>query len=204
MEKNAMSIGKRKSGGGEFLPILKYDARSGRFFKVDRVFDNGRWETEHTDVTEGFEATFDMPSLQVGWISFPSGAAPETRLVPAGHDHGAAPNESYKEGFRILVQFEGTTREFMSTAAAVWKAMDALHDLYIAEADKHPALLPKIGLASVRAEKIGQSTNYSPVFRIVDWGPRPANMPAPTPTSAPGAKPTAPRAEPPPDDEIPW
>jgi hypothetical protein len=96
------------------------------------------------------------------------------------------------------VQFEGTTREFMSTAVAAWTAMDALHDLYIAEADKHPGLLPVIGLASVRAQKIGQSTNYLPVFRIVDWAPRPADMPVPTPTSAPGAKPAARRAEPPP------
>jgi hypothetical protein len=201
-----MAIGKRKSGGGDFLPILKFDARSGRFFKIDRVFDSGRWQTEQEDITERFEAVFDIPNLQVGWIYFPSGAAPETHLVAAGQDYGEAPDKGYKEGFRILVEFEGTTREFMSTAIAAWTAIDALHDLYIAEADKHPDLVPVVGLASVRVQKTGQSTSYSPVFRIVDWAARPADMPVPTPTSAPRTKPAARRAEPAPElnDEIPF
>jgi hypothetical protein len=202
-----MAIGRRKSGGGDFLPILKYDARSGRFCAVDRIFDGVRWQAESTDVTEGFTATFDMANLQVGWICFPAGAAPETHLVLAGHDYGNAPNEDYKEGFRVLVEIDGVTREFMSTAIAAWTAIDALHDLYLRDMSQHPGLLPEVGIASIRTQKAGPNTSFSPIFKIIGWVLRPADMPTPAPTSAPPTKP-AQRAAPAPapefDDEIPF
>jgi hypothetical protein len=203
--KTTMALGRRKSGGGDFLPLLKFDARAGRFSVVDRTFDGMRWQTETTDVTDGFQAAFDMANLQVGWINFPSGSAPETHLVLAGGDYGDAPNEDYKEGFRLLVAIDGVTREFMSTAIAAWTAIDALHDLYLKEASKQPDLLPVVAVASIRAQKTGPSTNYSPIFKITGWVPRPADMPVVAPTSAPPAKP-AQRAAPVPefDDEVPF
>jgi hypothetical protein len=100
---------------------------------------------------------------------------------------------------------DGVVREFMSTAAVMWTAIDALHDAYLKEAGAHPGLLPEAVVASIRAQKTGQSTNYAPIFKIVDWVPRPGDMPVPAATSAPPAKP-AQRAAPPPDfdDKIPY
>ena len=40
--------------GGDFLPIVKYDARAGRFFRVDRDDETG--EREPVDITEASNA----------------------------------------------------------------------------------------------------------------------------------------------------
>jgi hypothetical protein len=59
-------------------------------------------------------------------------------LVPAGRDHGERPDESFQEGFRVLAQIDGVMREFMSTAAATWSAIDELHNAWVAQAPQHP------------------------------------------------------------------
>ena len=124
-----MSIGKRKTGGGDFTPTFKFDARVGKFFGVDRARgDDGRWTNVPTEVTSGSRATVDLPGLQVGWIKLQPGARPEMRLVPAGQDYGERPDESFQEGFRVLVHIAGVWREFMSTAAAAWNAINELHE----------------------------------------------------------------------------
>jgi hypothetical protein len=114
-----MAIGKRRSGGS-FLPALKYDARVGTLYVQDRVYENGRWESEQRDVTKTFRAAFDMENLQTGWIKFPKGAAPELRLVQIGKDYGEPPDDDFKEGLRVLVKMDeslgGDVRELMSTA----------------------------------------------------------------------------------------
>jgi hypothetical protein len=199
-----MSIGKRKIGC-EILPHLKYDARSGRFFTIDRVLDCGQWVKEQNDVTSEFEALFDLQRLQVGWINFPKGAAPEMILVPAGQDYGAAPDdEGFKEGFRVIVQVGDTFREFMSTAAAAWAGMDALHDEFTVECVNHPEMLPVAKLIKVVPQKIGQGTNFSPVFRIVAWRRRPDDMPGPSASTAVVERPAKPSLQDDMSDDIPF
>ena len=39
------------SGGGDFLPIVKYDARAGRFFRMDRVDTGSGFESDPVDIT---------------------------------------------------------------------------------------------------------------------------------------------------------
>jgi hypothetical protein len=81
-----MAIGKRKSVGGGFLQNLKYDARTGQLFAVDRVrADDGQWTNVKKDITECFRAIFDFASLEVGWIFYPVGAPPEERLARIMH-----------------------------------------------------------------------------------------------------------------------
>lgn len=212
-----MSLGKRKSGN-DFLPPLKYDARVGQMVLQDRVFVDGRWEPEQRVIaTDKFRAVFDLENLQRGWIKFPKGAAPETLLVPAGVDPGDAPSDDHKEGLRIVVKMAdalgGDVRELMSTAVALWNAMDDLHDKYEAGVADHPGELPVVTLTGTRETKAHSGTSFVPIFAIVGWVPRPAELPAAgIPTGQPRKASTA--AKPAPsrpvavkdgfDDEIPF
>ena len=65
------------SGGGNFLPICKFDARSGRMFRRDR--DNG--ENVDVDITKTFKAVIDFENLEVGFINFNTGGAPHFAMA---------------------------------------------------------------------------------------------------------------------------
>jgi len=175
-----MAIGKRKSGG-DFLPILKFNAKEGELRLVNRIFEGGEWSTRETDVTQSFKAIADMEGLMVGWIKFPANSAPQTQLVPAGEDYGEAPTKDYREGVRLIFkmsrEIDGSTREFMSTAIGVWAAIDELHDAYEEAAPDHPGKLPIVRLAKVVEQSTKQGTVYAPQFEIVGWADRPADMP---------------------------
>ncbi len=54
-------IGGNGAGGADFLPIVKYDARSGRMARLDR---DGGDNVSH-DVTRTFKAVFDLENLDV-------------------------------------------------------------------------------------------------------------------------------------------
>jgi hypothetical protein len=183
----AMALGKRKDSAN-FLPLCKYDARTGTFYLQDRTQVDGNWQTAQRDVTDTFRAVFDLEHLQRGWIRFPQGADPEVKLVPAGEDPGEAPADDWKEGLRLLIkmspQLGGDIRELMSTARALWAGIDTLHDEYLAAAADHPGELPEVVLSEARQTKSGSSTNYLPVFEIADWVQRPSDLSAPLPRSA--------------------
>jgi hypothetical protein len=203
-----MAFGKRKSGGGEIMPILKYDARAGTLFTQDRVHRDGSWQTEQHDVTDGFRAVIDLANAQIGWILFPKGAAPEMVLFPAGVEIGEAPSSDHKEGVRLLAKLDGedVVRELLSTALALWNGMNALHDAYIAAAPDHAGEVPVVELADVKQVKNALGNiSYEPEFEIVDWTPRPPDMPAtaapqPQPKPQPNAKPKRDNM----NDEIPF
>jgi hypothetical protein len=187
-----MAFGKRR-GGADFLPILKYDARNGSFYLQDRVNRDGMWETEQTDVTTGLRGIFDLETVEVGWIKFPKGAAPELQMVPAGEDMGEAPSKDHREGFRLLVKmdsdFGGDVREFMSTAAAAWNGLDALHTAFLNDSVKHPNELPVVKLTSIVEKKTATGASFTPMFEIVDWVPRPDDMPKQSRISTNGQRP---------------
>ena len=65
-----MSIGKR--GNKDFLPILKFDARSGEFSCIERVQRvGGEWETVASKIEqEDFHAIPALDVLEVGWLDF--------------------------------------------------------------------------------------------------------------------------------------
>jgi hypothetical protein len=173
-----MGLGQRKSGGS-FLPTMKYDARCGVIYTQDRVHRNGEWQTEQHDITEGFEAIFDLVNAEVGWINFPKGAPPEMTLRPVGEDIGARPSPDHKEGLRLIVKIPGDDagpREFISTAYAVWRGID-LHDQYLAAAESTKGLLPVVVLSDVKVVESVNGTSHEPIFSIVDWVPRPSDLP---------------------------
>ena len=174
-----MALGKRRDGGN-FLPIIKFDARVGTFYLQDRVHTDGSWQTEQRDVTGEFQAVFDLGNLQRGWIRFPKGAKPDVTLVPADEDPGDPPSNDHKEGVRVILKMAddlgGDVRELMSTARGLWNAVDTLHDRYLAAIASHPGQLPVVTLDNVREVKTGAGTTFVPVFNIVDWVSRPPEL----------------------------
>jgi len=178
------------TAGGDFLPRVQYDARAGRWSRVDRTNVNGSWESNPVDITDVFNAVFDYASIMTGWIDF---TQPAFVLVPLGHPKPPEPaGEKWKEGFRMRIKLAkaagGDVREFGSTAKAVIKAVSDLHDEYLKGVQGNPGMLPVVAMTGVLAVKTGSgqttSTNYKPVLRIERWVNRPADMPLVVPTQS--------------------
>jgi hypothetical protein len=174
-----MALGKRK--GQDFMPVLKYDARSGVFYLQDRVLGSDGWQNEQRDVTEKFHAVFDLEQVERGWIYYPKGAPPELVMVPAGADPGEAPSKDYKEGIRLVVKMPpelgGDVRELQSTAVAMWNAVDAVHTAFVNQAKDYPGQLPVVELTDIIESKTPNGTSFTPVLEIASWVPRPVDMP---------------------------
>jgi hypothetical protein len=202
-----MSLGKRK--GSDFIPVFKYDANAGSFYKQDRVLTQDGWGNEQTDVGNDLRAghvIFDLDHIKIGWLNFPKGAAPETVLFPAGQDIGDAPSKDHKQGFRVIVKLDGDQpREFMSTAAATWYALDTLHEAFCNQRKKHPGKVAKVKLTDVIETRTGSTTTFAPVFQLAEFVARPPDLPMPAPGTNPRqpAKP-APAAGGDLNDEIPF
>lgn len=177
-----MALGINTQSGGDFLPVVKYDARAGRWARVDRSNSSGQWESKPVDITEVFGAVFDFASIQVGWIDY---MVPSFLLAPLGKDRPSQPNDKYKEGFRLPVKLAkaagGDVREFSSVAKSVVSVVSELHDEYLTGEALNPGMLPVVAMTGVRAvvtkTQAGSTTNYSPILRIERWVNRPADLP---------------------------
>lgn len=212
-----MAIGiSYESTAGDYLPIVKYDARAGRIFRRDRV--NG--ENNDSDITKAFKAVFDFENLETGWIDFDTGGAPSysvSRLSSA--EKPERPSDKHRPGVRMIVKLHkdcgGDIREISSTAKAFLRGIDDAHNKYLAglkdNPDKLPVIVLKDTIASTTGEGAKRSTNYVPVFEITGWVKRPddlvykgrgsstASSGASAPSSAPSTGST--KAAPPPADD---
>jgi hypothetical protein len=167
-----VAFAKRKTGGGESFPLLKWDGRVGRLYTQDREQDErGEWHSVQNDVTDRFVAAFNLAGIEHGFMRFPKGAAPETGMVPMGEDIGEMPEgENWQEGLRLQVKMPGEDflRTLMSSAIGLWRSLDRLHDDYCKFAKQHPGNVPLVELIDV-AEIKGRTTSYAPTFKIIDW-----------------------------------
>lgn len=169
------------AGGADFLPIVKFDSRSGRISRRDR--ENG--ETTEVDITKNFKAIVDFPNVEVGYINFSTGGAPDFRMSRLSDGVTVDnPGEGYKRGVRFVIKLSkecgGDVREFASNAAAFLDGAKKLADAYTAGVKDNPDKLPVIVLEDSVSRTTGEgarkSTNYSPVFKIVSWVARPADL----------------------------
>lgn len=168
-------------GDGNFLPIVKYDARAGRMARVDRA--DG--ENNSVDITNNFRAVFDFENVEVGYIRFSAGSAPDFK-VSRYYDNKPVvdPKGDYKPGVRFVVKLGkdcgGDIRELASTAGAFLEAAKRLHVEYEAGVKANPGKLPVIALAGVKPRTTGEgakkSTNYEPELQITGWVARPADL----------------------------
>ena len=195
---------------GGFIPPIKYNAISGRLTLEDREQAiSGEWEKKITDITMS-QPTFavDFGNLNVGWVLFIQGIAPQYALVPYGQpmpERPASPGNdvagkalNYRNGFRVPVGGGaiGGVREFAGNSAALINGMNDLHSAYEAAPEAAMGKIPVVKMIRTDAINSGKSTNYQPVFQIVAWADRPdvlgpRTVPAPR-AQAPVAPPVVP------------
>jgi len=182
----ALGLPQSSGGSGDRSAVLKYDARAGRLFRVDRAQDSaGNWVNTPVEITRTFQAVIDIEQIETGWLHFPKAAAPDMRLVPIGQPLPDKPSNDHRAGFRVMMKLGkdcgGDVREMASNAGVSIAGMDVLHDAYTKGVAANPGKLPVVVLKDTVAVKSqGQettSTNYQPVWDIVKWIDRPAELP---------------------------
>lgn len=189
-----MSLG-FSSGSGTFSSYVKIDARSGRVLRRKNM---EKGEQSDVDITDSFQAVFDLANVKVGWAHFVAGAAPSYVMSKIDEPRVPRPSDQYKEGFLVQVALPaslgGGIHELSSTAAAVKQSMDKLHTSYLAAPERAVGKLPVVkisGMTMVESKMPnGQTTrNFSPNLDIVAWVDRPSSFDtaAPTQTAAPVA-----------------
>jgi hypothetical protein len=169
-----------ESNSGDITPIIKFDARAGRMFRIDR--DDGVNTPE--DITHNFMAVFDFENIEVGWIDFQTGGAPAFTLAPFGTTPPPFPGGSAKPGVRVMLRLAkdcgNDVRELATTAKAALRGIDALHTAYMEGKDANPGKLPVVAIEKIIpiiSEGGGQkTTNYSPIFTIIGWTERPKDL----------------------------
>ena len=170
------------SAGGDFLPIVQYDARAGRFFRRDRVDTGNGFANEQVDITQGIKFIADFENIEVGWIIFTPGAAPDFNLVPIGTQLPDRPSPNHKNGLRFMLKLskecggDKPIREIAGTSKAFLSGIEAVYTAYLAEKGKNPGKLPVLTVDKITPVKTGtgaqSSTNYHPTFKIGGWAPR--------------------------------
>lgn len=177
-----MALGLNLGGGsGSITPICKWDSRSGRMFIVNR--EDGQDQLQEVGAGT-FKACMDLENIEVGSIAFVAGMAPDFHLVKYGEKLPPIPTENHKAGCRLLLKLSkelgGEVREIASTAKSFLRAMDELHNAYLAGVQANPNKLPIVILkgstAVVSGEGQRKSTNWAPQWEIIGWAPRPQDL----------------------------
>ena len=175
----------------DIRPIVKYDARAGRIFRVDRTQDqvNGNWITENIDITNSFKALADFENIETGWIDFAAGMVPSLVMVPRGETLPAKPSDNHRFGIRFNLKLakhcggDSPIREIAGTSRMFLDGTGLVVEQYLKEAPQHPGQLPVIVLVNTMPVTTGSgmksSTNYQPTWQIVGWAPRGDLQPKP-------------------------
>jgi hypothetical protein len=143
---------------------------------------------------------------KVGWFLFRKGEQVEiVGEVPPTEPLGPQPSKDHHCGLRLHVKLDancgpGDVREFTSTSTVVWTALDELHSAYVEGVKSHPGMLPVAVMTDRVPVPAKQGVAHQPVFRIVDWAPRPRDfpnaLPPPLQTKTPEPSPC--------DEPLPW
>jgi hypothetical protein len=168
--------------GGEFTPVMKFDARAGRFFRVERINTGNGFENEDVDITQTVKFLADFENVEVGYARFVAGQAPDFHLVPMGSQLPAKPSEQHSSVVRFMLKLakecggERPIREISGASKAFRGAIEAVYTQYLAQKDKNPGKLPVLVCEKITPVKTGtgvqSSTNYHPTFKIVGWSER--------------------------------
>ena len=103
----ALGFSTEARSSGDILPIIKFDAKGGDWIKQDRVQGaDGTWQKNEEDISPGFKFAADLDNMEVGWLSFASGA-PDFHMVRIGDAMVAKPSEEHKQAFRMRIVISG-------------------------------------------------------------------------------------------------
>ena len=170
------------SGGGDFLPIMKFSAKDGSFVRQDRHQGaDGHWEKSETEMDLPFKVVMDMDAIEVGFIAFTT-TGPDFRFVKVGEPMPVKPSDEHKEGFRIrMYNKEIGLREMSSSSKIVRNQMNNLHDAYLAGKADNPGKVPVIEITGsdriqIETKAQGTQTFRSPKWSISGWVDRPAGL----------------------------
>lgn len=205
----ALGLSNGSSGeGGSYLPIVKWDARAGRFFRVDREQGANGWTSNDVDLTMSKPRfAIDFGSIETGYLHF-GPAGPDFHLSPLGSAMPAKPTKEHKPGFRVKLAGNALNgvREFSSSAKSVLASIDNLHSAFEAAPEAAAGKIPVVELSGsttiVTNGPQGKVTSYSPSFTIVSWTDRLPELGARTVPPPDGAK-VEHQAAPPPANHVP-
>src|SRR4051812_23106167 len=148
-----MAFGRKISVGGDFAPIVKFDARAGRLFRIDR--DPVSSEKQIVDITQPApQFVMDFGSIEVGYLKF-GAAGPEYRMVAEGQPLPTQPDERdernrlvYRPGFRVKLygRVLGGLREWSSSAGCVVNSVDDLYEKFRADPNAAAGKIPVVTL----------------------------------------------------------
>lgn len=180
----ALGIQTEAGAGGSFTPTIKINSKQGRVWRVDRSQGADGWQTDEVDITNNFQFVPDLPNIEIGWLLFKAGSAPDLRMVKLGEVMADRPTPDHKQGVRLLVKLGkdcgGDVREISATAKSILGPIDRLHDEYVAGAKDNPGKLPIVRLTGMKKIDTktphGTNTNFEPQFEIVKWVDRPAEL----------------------------
>jgi hypothetical protein len=179
----ALNIG----GNGNGKPYVKYNA------KADKWFVRGTEGEDKEIQRPTFVADFD--NVETGWMRLLEGQAPE-RVMDLSIDCAAPPpGAGFKRGFVVMVysqKFLGGAAELSSASFHLSNAIRDLHAQYEAGKTANPGKLPVVQCVGSQPMKDRYGTNYRPIFIIVDWVDRPADLPGGNPGDVPPSTPPPP------------
>jgi hypothetical protein len=162
------------TGSGEdFKVYVAFNAKAGRWYTKEDKPDAELFEVK--DMT----AVFDFASLRTGWFLFAPGVAPVKQINPTLTAATARPGDGFKSGFQINLFSSKNllgVREFASTAGVVIDSMNDIYDAYCAAPEMKEGKLPVVRCVDVKPITGAHGTNYSPMFEIVSWVDRPAEL----------------------------
>jgi len=172
------------SGGGDYLPIIKFSAKDGSFVRQDRHQGaDGTWEKTETEMELPIKVVMDMEAIEVGYIAFTS-TGPDFRMVKVGETMPQQPSPDHKEGFRVrLLNKEIGLREMSSSSKIVRNQMNALHDQWIAGKADNPGKVPVIEITgsdriTIETKSQGTQAFRAPKWSITGWVDRPVSLDA--------------------------
>lgn len=201
----ALGIQTESKGGGDILPIVKFDAKSGDFIAVNREpQSDGTWEKTEVEITYPFRAVADFANIEVGWLAFINGT-PNFVMAKAGDKTPPKPDGDYKQCVAVkLFSKEHGMRVFSHTSKNVLRVLDQLHDEYVQGAEKNAGKMPVVeftGTETVKmqTQKQGELRFKVPKASIVAWVAPPAAFTGAAQEQAPALKP-APKPAPVDDD----
>jgi len=199
-----LMLDEKKSGN--FLPVIKFDAKAGDFIIVNREpMSDGSWEKTELEFPTPFKFIADFENLEVGWASFKPGAVDFT-MAKIGEKMPARPTPDHKQGIRLKIFLkEHGVREFAHTSKNVLRVFDVLHDEYAIGAASNAgksAIVEVTGTETVKMQtkEQGELRFKVPKWRISGWTNPPAEFAAASPVEPERPAPKAMPAPKPADD----
>lgn len=175
------------SGSGDFVPRIKWNAKAGRAYRIDRIQDAmGNWSNEDVDITDAFSFVPDFANLQRGFwnkVSFAEKLALMSEPIPERPSDVDSDGKSLwapqvKLHLVLSRACGGGLRSWSISANSVMAALEKVYQEWQADA-RSKELYPILTKSGVKAEKSKQGTNFVPTFTITKWVPRPPDLKSP-------------------------